>query len=189
MIAGCFWLTTNVRAQQVYSTVKDAFFTLTAIVQTDDGGTKTVRVSNRDILAALNATGAFNFKAGARLLLRSVNGGLPYFVVQESNAGQVTTTDVSEYLTLTEPDDAVHGENSLVNWGIWNLTLNGGGRMDFNMWGLTILHTGAIPTGKGGDLLRTVSLSSVGSGPGHLGNANAQFSGKVTANHARIDNS
>ena len=177
----CFALAAQ---EQIYSTVKDASIVLTAIVQTPDGGTNMVRITNKDVLAALNGTGAFNFSDDAKLLLRSVNARFPYFVVRESSSNEV---DVSNYLILTEPDDAVHGNNSMVNWGIWNCVLNGGGGTDFTFWGFTILHTGAIPTGNAGNLLRAVDISSVGSGPGHIDGANAQFSGKVTANHARID--
>jgi len=183
----CLALTAQAQTNQIYSTVKDASFVLTALVQTSDGGTTTARITNKDILAAINATGAFNFGNAAKLLFRSVNGGLPYFVVRESISNEVTTTDISDYLTLTEPDDAVHGHNSIVNWGIWNYTLNGGGGTDFTFWGFTTLYTGAIPTGNGGDLLRAVSLNSIGSGPGHVNGANAQFSGKVSGNHARLD--
>jgi hypothetical protein len=185
LIAISIILTANIHAaEQIYSTVKDASFALTAIVQTPDGGTDKVRITNKDILTELNATGAFNFGHDAKLLLRSVNGALPYFVVRESITNEI---DVSDYLILTEPDDAVHGRNSVVNWGIWNYTLNGTDGTDFTIWTLTTLHTGAIPTGNGGNLLRTVNLASPGSGPGHVDGANAQFTGKVTANHARLD--
>jgi hypothetical protein len=182
----CFTLAAQ---EQDSTTVKDAFIVLTAIVQKSDGGTNKVRITNKDVLAALNATNAFNFDNRAKLLLRSVNGAIPYFVVRESARNVVTNSDVdvSDFLTLVEPDDAVHGHNSMVNWGIWNFTLNGGGGTDFAFWGFTTLHTGAIPTGHGGNLLRTVNLTSIGSGPGHVDGANAQFSGRVTANHARID--
>lgn len=183
----CFTLSAQTNTNQIYSTVKDATFALTAIVQTSDGGTHNVRIINKDVLAALNGTGAFNFGADAKLLLRSVNGGIPSFVVRESVSNEVATTDVSDYLTLTEPDDAVHGRDSKVNWGIWNYTLNGGGGIDFTFWGLTTLYTGSIPTGNGGDLLRTVKLNSIGSGPGHIAGANAQFSGKISGDNARID--
>lgn len=177
----CFTLTAQ---EQIYSTVKDASIVLTAIVQTPDGGTNMVRITNKDVLAALNSTGAFNFGDGAKLLLRSVEAGFPYFVVRESSTNEV---DVSDYLILTEPDDAVHSHNSIDNWGIWNCTLNGDSGTDFTFWGLTTLHTGVIPTGNAGNLLRTVNLISIGSGPGHVDGANAQFSGKVTGNHGRID--
>jgi hypothetical protein len=182
----CVCLTLTAQ-EQIYTTVKDAFFALTAVVQKPDGETDTVRIANKDVLAALNSTGAFNFSDGAKLLLRSVNGGLPYFVVRESISNEVNTIDVSDYLILTEPDDAVHGHDSTVNWGIWNYTLNGGRGTDFTFWSLTTLHSGPIPIGNGGILLRTVNLSSIGSGPGHVNGANAQFSGEVSANHARID--
>jgi hypothetical protein len=173
--------------EQTYSTIKDASIALTAIVQKSDGGTKKVRITNKDVLAALNATGAFDFGTDAQLLLRSVEGGIPYFVVRESVSNEVTTIDVSDYLTLTEPDDAVHGPSQAINWGIWNYTLNEGGGTDFTFWGFTTLHTGDIPTGTGGDLQRTVNLISTGSGPGHVAGANAQFAGKISASHGRID--
>jgi len=191
ILAGIIFNCFNLAAQgQDFSTVKDAFIVLTAIVQKSDGGTNAVRITNKDVLAALNAaTNAFNFDTHARLLLRSVNSGIPYFVVRESVRNVVTNNDVdvSDLLTLTEPDDAVHSRGDKVNWGIWNVTLKGDSGTDFTFWGLTTLHTGAIPTGQGGKLERTVNLSSIGAGPGHVDGANAQFSGRVTANHARID--
>jgi hypothetical protein len=180
----CFTLTAQ---EQIFSTVKDATFALTAIVQTTNGGTSKVRIANKDVLAALNDTGNFNFGPDAKLLLRSINGGLPYFVVRESISNEVTTTDVSDTLVLVEPDDAVHGPNQTLNWGIWNYTLLEGGGTDFTFWGFTTLQSGAIPTGNGGDLLRTVKLESIGSGPGHVEGGSAQFSGKVSAKNARLD--
>jgi hypothetical protein len=187
LITACAALTTQSLEGQVYSTVKDTYFVLTAITQTAGGRATTVRVTNKDILAALNATGAFQFGSGASLLLRSVNGGLPTFEVREISGDQVTTHDVSSYLVLTEPGNAVHSQDSLVNWGIWDFTLKSGGGIDFDLWGLTTLYTGAIPTGGGGDLLRTVSLSSYVSGPGHLQGAASQWWGAIYANHARVD--
>jgi hypothetical protein len=193
LISACVTLTVTAPAQtndtnHIYSTVKDAVINLTAIEQKPEGGTHIVKITNKEILAALNATGAFNFGAGAKLLLRSFNGGLPYFIVRESSSnGAVTTTDVSAYLSLTEPEDAVHSPGSIVNWGIWIFTFTGGGGTDFTFWGYTTLHTGVIPTGNGGFLNRTVTLMSSGSGPGHVNGANAQFSGTVNANHGRVD--
>jgi hypothetical protein len=188
--AGLLCLSFTVAGQeQIYSTVKNAFFELTAIVQAADGGTNKVRITNKDVLAALNSTNAFNFDNHAKLLLRSVNGGIPSFVVRDSTSKAVTNgdVDVSDSLTLVEPDDAVHGRNQMVNWGIWTYTLNDVSGTDFTFWTLTTLHTGAIPTGNGGKLLRTVSLVSIGSGPGHVDGANAQFSGRLIANHGRLD--
>jgi hypothetical protein len=188
--AALFSLCFTMAAQEtIYSTVKDAFVVLTAVVQKPDGGTNKVRITNKDVLAALNVTNTFSFDNHAKLLLRSVNGGLPYFVVRESgrNVGTNSEVDVSDFLTLVEPDDAVHGPNQMVNWGIWTYTLNGAGGTDFTFWSLTILHTGAVRTPQGGKLLRTVNLISTGSGPGHVDGANAQFSGRISANHARID--
>jgi len=185
LLAMCFALLTSPVEAQIYSTVKDASFLLTALTQTSSGRVAAVRITNKDILAALNASGAFHFQPGAVLLLRSVNGGLPTFVVREVNP--VSTVDISGSLTLVEPGDAVHSLQSAVNWGIWEYTLKPGGGVDFDTWGLTTLYTGAIPTGAGGDLLRTVRLNSSVSGPGHVNGASSQCYGNVYANHARVD--
>lgn len=188
--AALFFLCFTLAAQdQIYSTVKDAFVVLTAVVQKPDGGTNKVRITNKDIFTALNATNSFNFDNHAKLLLRSDDSELPYFIAREPTRNVGTNSDivVSEFLTVTEPDDAVHSRNQMLNLGVWNVTLNSGSRTDFTFWGLTTLHTGRIPTGQGGILFRTVSLTSVGSGPGHVDGAVAQFSGRVFANHGRID--
>src|SRR5262249_18719748 len=101
--AALFSLCFTVAAQEtIYSTAKDAFVVLTAVVQKPDGGTNKVRITNKDVFAALNATNAFDFDNHAKLLLRSVNGGLFYFVVREPsrNVGTNSEVDVSEFLTL-----------------------------------------------------------------------------------------
>lgn len=186
-LAGCLAVLTTPAQAQIYSTVKDAFFALTAYSQTSSGGVAAVRVTNKDILAFLNASGGFHFQSGAVLLLRSVNGGLPTFLVRETNGSQTTSTDVSGYLALTDQGDDVHSLDSAVNWGIWEYTLKAGGGADFDVFGLTAMYTGAIPTGNGGELLRTVRLNSNVSGPGHLNGAATQWLGTIYANHVRID--
>jgi hypothetical protein len=179
-----FTLTGSAQVTNDYSTVKDAFFALTAIVQTTNGEISKVRITNKDIIAALNATGAFNFTNNPKLLMRSDNSAQPYFIVRDSGTNEV---DVSDYLTVTTETEAVHGVNSMLNWAMWNVTLNGGALMDFSFWSLTTLNTGRIPIGGDGYLERTVSLSSTGSGPGHINGQNAQFSGTASASHGRID--
>lgn len=186
-VAFCLALVTNSSDAQIYSTVKDVYFVLSALTQTSSGRVALVRITNKDILAVINANGGFHFQAGAVLLLRSVNGGLPVFVVREGQQGQASTTDVSTYLTLFEPGDAVHSLEGTVNWGIWEYTLKPGGKIDFDIRGFTTLHTGPIPTPGGGDLLRTVRLNSSVSGPGHVNGAASQCLGYVYANHVRLD--
>ena len=167
--------------------MKDAYFALTALTQTSPGTVATIRITNKDVLAALNAGGAFNFGPGATLLLRSVNGDQPFFVVREMKDGQVSTTDVSAYLIITAQDDSVHGPQSAVNYALWEYTLNAGGGIDFDTWGLTTLCTGIIPLGDGGELQRTVLLTSSVAGPGHVNGAASQCSGFVFASHGRLD--
>lgn len=187
-IGGCFVLLSSPLLQaQVYTTVKDARFALTALTQTSTGTVAAIRITNKDILAALNASGAFNFSPGASLLLRSVNGGQPFFVVRDINGGHVSTTDISAYLILASHDDAVHSPESAINWALWEYSLNVGGAVDFDTWGLTTLCTGLIPTGDGGELQRTVRLTSTVSGPGHVDGAPSQCSGFLHADHGRLE--
>ena len=156
------------------------------ITQSTNGGTTLVRITNKDILAALNASGTFNFAPNASLLLRSVDAALPYFEVRETNGGLTNTTVVTNYLTLTTPDDAVHGCDGKLTWAIWDFSLDNQAGTDFELWGLTTLYPGLIPTG-GGYLQRTVRLTSNVSGPGHLNGATTQLLGTISARDGRVD--
>lgn len=180
-------MSANPLSAQVYSTVKDTYFVLAGITQVTNGGAITIRVTNKDILGALNASGSFEFGPGTSLLLRSVDAALPFFEVRETTAGQIVTTPVTNYLTLSTPDAAVHGSDGKPNWAIWAFTLNNHVGTDFEMWGLTTLYPAPIPTGNGGFLSRTARLSSNVSGPGHLNGANTQLLGTVYARNARVD--
>src|SRR5207253_3896685 len=61
-----------------------------------------VRVTTHDILTALNDTGQFNFGRSAQLMLISNNDQLPVFRVREKRGTNLITTDISEFLTLSE---------------------------------------------------------------------------------------
>src|SRR6185503_2597565 len=91
-------------AQDVFNVSLVTQFALSGVKQAGQSTTP-VKITNKDILAALNATGRFNFGKSAQLILVSFEDQLPTFSVRERNGTNVTTTDISAYLTLTEPEE------------------------------------------------------------------------------------
>src|SRR3954465_4926751 len=79
---------------QSTNVVQRANFVLKGTIQTSAGVTS-VRVVNKDILAALNATGEYNFGRKAALLFVSSDDEPPAVVVSEGSGQEATNTDVS----------------------------------------------------------------------------------------------
>src|SRR5690242_20078416 len=78
-------------------------FALTGVRQVASSTATPVRIGNKDILAALDATGQFDFANNAQLILLSYEGNLPNFAVRERSGTNVITTDISRYFSLSEP--------------------------------------------------------------------------------------
>ena len=107
--------TVSTAAAQSTNVVQRANFVLKGTTQTSSGATS-VRVSNKDILAALNATGAYNFGPGAILLFISSDDQPPLIIVREGSGGQATNTDVSDYFTVTEIGDEIRSRDNSTRW-------------------------------------------------------------------------
>src|SRR5436190_22282373 len=98
-------------------------FSLTGVRQAGPATVTGVRISNKDILAALNATGRFDFASNAQLLLLSFEGNLPNFAVRERNGTNVTTTDISSYFDLSEVTE-VHSADHLTSYALYVFTFD-----------------------------------------------------------------
>src|SRR5262249_35184046 len=89
-------------AQRAITVAMVAQFSLTGIKQVNESSTAPVKITNKDILAALNATGRFNFGNNAQILFLSVEGNLPSIAVRERNGTNAITTDISAFFFITE---------------------------------------------------------------------------------------
>jgi hypothetical protein len=159
-------------------------FALSGVRQTGDSTAASVKITNKDILSALNATGRFNFGSDAQLLLLSFEGNLPNFAVRERNGTNVTTTDISAYFSIDEPGE-VHAAHDSAGYAIYIYTFNNRNGTSFSVGGMTILHAGTI-TGPGiAPLTRDRTLTSTVGGSGALNGATMVIHGSVNGGSAR----
>ncbi len=182
LLSGAIAMATNTVGAQTVNVVMKAYFVLNGIQQTSSGAAN-VRVTNKDILTVLNATGSFNFSSGAQIILRSTEDQLPVILVRDTDG---STTDVSSYLTLTDSGNEIHTGNNLTSWAIWNYALNTGKGTDFNISGLATLYRGPISSSSG-TLTRTFNAGTHVYGEGDVGGSPAVFYGAVYAGFATAE--
>jgi len=180
VISALLALTTGIAQAQTTNVYLKAYFVLSGVVQAGEGKATSVRIIDKDILAALNATGNFNFGSGAQLLTKSDSDQLPTFVVREKKGNQVTTTDVSNFLSLDETGE-VNAQNGLVSYAIWVFTLNNQKGTSFSVSGFMSLFRGTIKSPGVGPLTRVFNAGGQVAGPGTVGGNEAVFRGQFAA--------
>jgi hypothetical protein len=171
----------SVQAQTTYVVLK-AYFALSGLQQTSSGAVS-VRITNKDLLAAMNATGSFHFSSGAQIILQSFEDQLPVILVRDTNG---STTDVSSDLTLSDSGSEIHTANNLTSWAIWNYALSTGKSLDFNISGLASLYRGPINS-PNGTLTRVYNAGTHLYGQGDIGGSPAVFSGAVYAGFPTVE--
>jgi hypothetical protein len=160
--------------------------TLTGVKQEGSDRSVSVRISNKDILSALNDTGRFDFSSNAQLIFLSFEGELPSIAVRQRNGTDVVTTDVSSYFFLSEPLE-IHTGNHMTSYAIYVYNFNNRTGTRFTASGMTTLHAGTI-TGPGiAPLTRDRILSSSVTGPGTLDGANMVVRGTVKGGSAKAE--
>lgn len=179
-------LVTNPVVAQTTNVVLRAYFVLNGLEQGNNQAIN-VRVTNKDVLAALNATGNYHFGSGAQVVLISTDDQLPVVMVRETRGGQVTTTDVGANLALADSGDEVHGPGNLTSWAYWEYDLDNGQGTNFKLTGLATIYRGQI-TGPGvGPLTRAYNAGTSVYGAGALKGISTIFSGFVYAGFATAE--
>jgi hypothetical protein len=171
-------------AQQPITVAMVTQFSLTGVKQVSDSSMGPVKIANKDILAALNDTGRFNFGNNAQILLLSVDGNLPTFAVREKSGTNVITTDISSYFFITEPLE-VHAP--LAGYALWFFSFDNQNGTSFNVSGQVNLHGGTIIAPGGGNLSRDKTLTSTVSGSGTANGANIIVRGSVHGGSAKAE--
>ena len=184
LIIGQLALTTICATAQSTNVVQPAYFVLKGTTQTASG-VKSVRVVNKDILAALNETGAYQFGARATLLFVTADEQPPLVMVRDVSGTAVTTNDVSEYFGITEIGDEVRSPDDSIRWQTWNFAFDNGTTNEtaFQLWGATTIQ-GAVHNRRNGEVTGTSSVVSDVRGVGGLRGVNTIFSGTVSSGHS-----
>jgi|ERR1051325_7740749 hypothetical protein len=173
-------------AHAVITVVMPASISLTGVKQLGNVAVA-VRLTTKDVLALLNATGQFSFGPKAQLLLMSQDDQLPVVAVREGIGANVTTTDIGDFFALSE-DLEVHGNQNLLSYAYQTYTFDDHNGTSFSVSGVVTLHRGPI-TGPGiSPLSRVRTLKATVSGPGAVAGSAAVFHGSVTAGGAKAEN-
>jgi hypothetical protein len=145
--------------------------------------TTSVRITTKDIIAALNASEHFNFEPNARLVLISHDDQLPTASIREGSGKNSKTRDISDFLTITQPSE-IDGANNLVSYSIRIFKFDDHNGTSFSLSGMATLRRGNITNANIGPLLRVRTSSMEVSGEGTLAGANIVIRGTINAGSA-----
>ena len=166
--------------------VLTANVSLTGFKQSGDSNAVPVRITNKDIFAALNASGSgVNFGKNAKLVIVATDSG-PVFQVREKTGTDTTITDVSGNLSLTVNADVVGKNGAHYEYLSFNFTDNGGNQ--FTVSGFATVRHGRI-TGHGVGTLEDQVLSTAVqvSGAGSVDGDNAVLRGTINAGSPKAE--
>lgn len=159
--------------------VQSAAFVLTGLQQSPNGSITLVRVTNKDLLTVLNATGNYNFGPGAMLSFVVTDDQLPTIVVRETNGGLVTTTDIGDYFGLSEKGEEIHSSDDATRWATWLFAFDNGQETDFQLWGFTTVHNREIQSAGVGPIRGMSYEATHVQGVGGIGGLSTVFYGNV----------
>jgi hypothetical protein len=175
----------GIAVAQGFTVAMQAHFTLSGFRGSESSATA-FKITNKDILNALNDTGQFSFSSSAQIVLLSFEGELPSIAVREGSGSNVTTTDISSYFFITEPLEVHHGPHK-TSYAIYVYNFDNQNGTSFSVGGMTTLHGGTI-TGPGiGPLDRDKSLTSAVSGSGSDNGDTIVLRGTVSGGSAKAE--
>jgi transcription elongation factor len=183
LITGLFGLAISSAIGQSTNIVQPAYFVLKGTIQTQTAsGVKSIRVVNKDIIAALNETGVYQFGPRATLLFITTDEQQPpELMVRDVSAGTVTTNDIGNYFGITEVGDEVRSPDNSTRWQTWNFAFSNGITNDtgFQLWGATTIQRGAVHSARNGEVTGTPVFISDVRGAGGVQGTNTIFSGTI----------
>jgi hypothetical protein len=175
----------GIAVAQGITVAMQAHFTLSGFRGSESSATA-FKITNKDILNALNDTGRFSFSSSAQIVFLSLEGELPSIAVRERNGSDVTTTDISDFFFISEPLEVHHGPHQ-TSYAIYVYNFDNHNGTRFSVGGMTTLHAGTI-TGPGiGPLDRDKTLTSAVSGSGTDNGDTIVVRGTVSGGSAKAE--
>jgi hypothetical protein len=186
-VISAIWALSSVvsSSAQTYNVVTVANFALTGFKQNGDAVTL-VRMGNKDIIAALNASGQFSFGSGAQIVMISLEDQLPTFGIRERNGTNVATTAIGSFFSLTESDE-IHTSNNMTSYVVQDYHFDNHNGTSFSVSGLSTLKRGQISGPGFGGLERVKQINSQVNGPGSVNGDEALFRGAMNAGSAKAE--
>ncbi|PWU14795.1 MAG: hypothetical protein C5B50_16535 [Verrucomicrobia bacterium] len=154
---------------------------LSGFEQQSSNNATPVRITTKDILTLLSASTGANFSRSAQLVLLSQNDQLPTFAVRDKSGANVTTTDISSFLSITEATE-IHANNNTSSYSAQTFNFDDQNGTRFTVSGLTTLQPGRIATRGGrGPSIQGTTFSSPVAGYGSAAGNTTVLQGTVTA--------
>jgi len=141
-----------------------------------------VKITNKDIINALNSSNSFGFSKSAKLIIEvPAGGGSPAFVVRDGS----TDTDVSSFFG-TDSTSPIVASNGKTQYEIRTLTFNSGAGESFDVSGFTTDKIGTVSGKDTGKLTDQVTgFTATVSGTGDVNSTPAVLKGTISATGAK----
>ena len=152
-----------------------------------EGSTATpVRITSKDLIVALNASGAFHFGSNARLIFLSAEDQLPTVWVREGSGANETSTSISDFFTISQPAE-IDGNHNLTCYSIRIFSFDDGAGTTFTTSGMATLRRGRIISRTIGPLMRVTHAQTQVSGEGTVRSAKAVLRGTINAGSPKAE--
>jgi len=165
---------------------------LSGFRQVDESNAAPVKITNKDIFAALSAdTNSVAFGKSAQLVLVSTEGSdaLPTFQVRERGDGTnaIVTPISADIIHVESSGTEIVAKNGTTRYTILRFIYNDGAGNSFDVSGFATLRRGRI-SGRGIGTLndRVISAAVTVAGTGSVDSANAVLRGTIAASGPKI---
>ena len=144
-----------------------------------------VRVTTKDVLAALNSSGGFNFDKAARLIFLSNEDQEPTVWVQEGTGANAPLVNINNFFSVSQPDE-VDANQGLTSYAIRIFSFDDGHGTTFNVSGLTTMRRRPIRSPNVGPLLRVASAQAQVAGQGTMNGAAVVLRGTINGGSPEV---
>jgi hypothetical protein len=151
-----------------------------------DSGAAPVKITNKDVINALNASdAAFGFSNGAKLMVAvPADGGSPSFFVRDGG----TDTDVSDFFS-TDSSSLIAASNGKTQYEIRELSFANGAGESFDVNGFSTDKVGSVKGKDTGKLDgQVISSTSTVSGTGTVDGTDTVLKGTIGTSGAKGEN-
>jgi len=185
-VLGCVLIATGALQAQTTNVTLNVNIALSGVSQTGDTATK-VRITTKDVIAALGDATSTSFSSKARLLLVATPGNGPTFMVRDGDTDTAISTDLIAVERLstvrtekTSSSGAITGTENAIDHIVMDT-----GTLSFNLQGYS---SDTISNhGRGRNLLEDTTPVSYRSTVNGTGSGDSVLQGTITASGRKVE--